>query len=421
MMSSEQAAVAITEQSPQYFGWRVLLASVVGMALSPGPLFWGSLGLFVMALQAEFGWLRSEIMLALVWVTIASIPAMPLVGRLIDQFGVRRVLLPSIVLLISILAIIPIVLDGLLTLYLLFFLAGFLTVGTQSISYIRVLSSWFDRHRGLSIGITAAGIGLGYAIIPPIVQWAIEGYGWRGGYWALAGLVAVVVLPTVILFIHNEPAPHSTNDLLVKATKPTGLSLFEALQKREFWVIAVCILMVATMFNAMLPTMAPLLIDRGMERASAVAAVSVMGIAMAVSRVLIGFLMDRLFAPKVAFIAFLLASGGLILLAFSGTSFAVFIAAFLIGLGFGAETDLMGYLVGRYFGLRAFGQIYGVILGVFLVGTGVGPYLYSIAYEYQGNYQQILIIGAVVGVVAATMFRLLRAYPQLTPISILAK
>lgn len=411
---SEQAATAVNnESSPGYFGWRVLAASFVGMSLSPGPLFWGSMGVFVVTFQAQFGWDRAEIMLALTFVTISSIPAMPVVGRLIDKFGVRRVLLPSIVLLAATLLAIPLMLDSLVSLYVLFFLAGFLTVGTQSISYITVLASWFDHHRGLAIGITASGIGAGYAIIPPLVQWSVANYGWQGGYYVLAAMVIGVSLPIMALVIRNEPGAGdigTTSDRA--AARPPGMALSEAMRTREFWIIVIGILVVATVFNAMLPTMVPLLTDRGMTIEAAVFGVTVIGISMALSRVLVGYMIDRLFAPYVAFVVFLLAAIGLGLLAGGAVGFSAYVAAFLIGLGFGAETDLMGFLVSRYFGLRHFGQIYGVVLGAFLIGTGLGPYVLNVAYGQAGDYLQALTVATVLGVMAAAGFLLLRRYPE---------
>ncbi len=401
------------ENSPRYFGWRVAGASVIGMALSPGPLFWGTLGLFVASLQADFGWDRAQIMLALTCLTIASIPAMPLIGLLVDNWGVRRVLLPSIVVLAAVLAVIPLVLSSLLTLYVLFLLAGFLTVGTQSIAYIRVLASWFDRRRGLAIGITVSGIGLGYAVLPQIIQWTIDHFSWRAGYWVLAVLVCLISLPVVTVLIRNAPSAVEKKDQTPVAGSG-GLLLTEALRTREFWLITAGIFVVATVFNAMLPTMVPLLTDRGMSVAHAALAVSTMGIAMAISRVLVGYLIDFLFAPLVACAVFMLAAGGLCLLALGGVGTTAYIAAFLIGLGFGAETDLMGYMVTRYFGLRAFGQIYGVVLASFLVGTGIGPYLLGVFYELQGSYVQALGIATFLGFAAALAFLLLRPYPVST-------
>lgn len=409
MHNAQQSS--LSENSPRYFGWRVLAAAVIGMALSPGPLFWGSLGVFVNAFQAEFGWDRAEIMLALTWVTIASIPAVPLVGRLVDRLGVRRVLLPSIVLMAVVLALIPLALSSLTMLYVLFFFAGFLTAGAQSIAYIRVLASWFDQKRGLVIGITASGIGLGYAVIPPIVEWAINNHGWQAGYYALAAIVLGVSLPMMAVFIRNELNTEAGQH---EATVPTanGVSLQAALKTREFWVIAVSILAVATVFNAMLPTMVPLLTDRSMSREEAVFAVSVMGVAMALSRIVVGYLIDHVFAPFVATVVFALASLGLLILALGGVGHSAYLAAFFIGLGFGAETDLMGFLVTRYFGLRHFGQIYGVILAFFLIGTGVGPYVLNLAYDSMGDYLRALWFGCLLGFLAAMAFLLLRHYPR---------
>ena len=406
-MSSTES-ISAGENSPSYFGWRVLAASVVGMTLSPGPLFWGSLGLFVTVWQADFGWSRPDIMLSLTVVTIASIPAMPVIGWLIDRFSVRQVLLPSIGILIVLLALTPVVLSSLFTLYLMFFLAGSLTVGTQSIAYIRALSSWFQKYRGLSIGITAAGLGLGYAIVPPIVQWAISSFGWKSAYWTLALIVAAVSVPMMFLYIKNKPHAEGTTNV-----DATGLSVGQAVRTREFWIVAVAILTVASVFNALLPTMVPLLTDRGLSRAEAVVAASTMGIAMTISRIGVGVLIDRIFAPYVACVVFVVASVGLLALSQSGASLPLaYTAAFLVGLGFGAETDLMGFLVGRYFGLRSFGKIYGIVLSCFLVGTGLGPYLFSLAAQQQGDYQQILVWSAVIGIVAAFSFLLLPRYPD---------
>jgi len=416
-----RAAMGVTESSPRYVGWRVLAAAVVGMALSPGPLFWGSLGIFVAPLQSEFGWNRAAIMFALLGVTIVSIPAMPLVGRLIDKWGVRRVLLPSIMCLALLLASVPLVVVSLFTLYAVFFTAGFLTVGTQSVSYVRVISAWFDRRRGLAIGITASGLGLGYAVVPGVVQWATEMSGWRAGYLVLAALVLFISLPLMALFIRDEPAAQGSGSL-TRAPPVDGLSLAAAMRTREFWLIAIGICIVATVFNAMLPSMVPLLTDRGTPTRDAVLAVSVMGIAMTISRVLVGYLIDVIFAPLVAFVVFALAAGGIAILALGASAQMAIVAAFLIGVGFGAETDLMGFLVSRYFGLRAFGQIYGLMLSAFLIGTGLGPYLLNLANDLHGSYNLALWIGGAMGLLAAAGFLLLRRYelqiPEIAPATV---
>lgn len=227
----------------------------------------------------------------------------------------------------------------------------------------------------------------------------------------MAVIVLAVSLPIMALLIRNDPAAVSVEESDNVVVEPDGLSLRQAAKTREFWVILLCIFVVATVFNAMLPTMVPLLTDRAMPVEQAVFAVTVMGIAMAISRVVVGYLIDHIFAPYVATAIFIVASGGLAMLALGAVGSSAYVAAFLIGLGFGAETDLMGFLVTRYFGLKNFGQIYGVVLAAFLVGTGLGPYVLNVAYEQIGNYQQALAVATVLGVVSAVAFLLLRAYP----------
>jgi len=86
--------------------------------------------------------------------------------------------------------------------------------------------------------------------------------------------------------------------------------------------------------------------------------------------------------------------------------------AVLVGLGLGAEVDLIGYLQSRYFGLRAFGQVYGYLFAVFTVGAGIGPFVMGATFDAAGSYRPILIAFFGVLVVAAiAMLRMPRQYP----------
>src|SRR6266849_2695035 len=84
------------ESSPRYPGWRVLLAPFIGLASTPGPMIFGSFCLFTPRLHSSFGWSLGRIMLALTWFNVAGVLASPNTGRLMDRFGVRAVLFPSL-------------------------------------------------------------------------------------------------------------------------------------------------------------------------------------------------------------------------------------------------------------------------------------------------------------------------------------
>ena len=137
------------------------------------------------------------------------------------------------------------------------------------------------------------------------------------------------------------------------------------------------------------------------------------GLALIFGRVLAGYLLDKFFAPYVA-IAFLCGPIiGMLLLSQGGAGTAAVLSAVLLGLGVGAEVDLIAYLVSRYFGLKAFGEIYGYLFGIFIVGTAIGPLIMAFGFDNFGDYSPMLVVFA--GLLGLSCLLLLRlgAYPDL--------
>ena len=131
------------------------------------------------------------------------------------------------------------------------------------------------------------------------------------------------------------------------------------------------------------------------------------------SRIIIGFLIDRFFAPHVALACFALTAIGLAVLAGGATYSLAFVAAIFIGLSFGAEIDLLAFLTSRYFGVANFGKVYGILFTSFLIGTSFGPYAYGLVYEATGSYAWILATCVPIILVAAIATGFLPNYPDL--------
>ena len=151
------------QKSKIFYGWWVLFACVVGLIVGPGQFAFGSLGLFIIPMQEEFGWSRSEISLSATIFTVALIFFMPIVGRLVDRFGSKQVLLPGMLVIGLSLVAIPLVLNQLWHLFVIFFIMGSLGAAANALPFMLAISSWFDKYRGMAIGFAMAGSGLGYA------------------------------------------------------------------------------------------------------------------------------------------------------------------------------------------------------------------------------------------------------------------
>jgi MFS family permease len=402
-----------------YYGWWIVAASVIGLSTSPGQFVFGSLGIFTLPLNEEFGWNRAEISLALTFFTISLAITLPFIGRLVDSYGSRKVLLPSMLIVSAGLVLIPFVLTQLWQLYLMFILIGILGAGANNITYLRTISVWFDKHRGLAMGIAVSGSGLGYAYMPVLVQYMIDMSGWRTGYFALAAVITFIAVPVVFLLLRETPQELDLQvDGQTSTTASSGLSIksgllrSQVLRKSEFWLLFFIFCVISFSLFGLMIHFVPLLTDRGMDRIDAALAASTIGFTIMGARIVIGFLIDRIFAPKVAIICFLLSATGLALLAGGATGFMAFIVAMLIGVSIGAEADLLAFLTSRYFGLKCFGEIYGLLFASLLIGTSLGPVAYGLSFEMSGSYIWILILCAILCAIAAIVMKFLPRYPD---------
>ena len=380
----------------KFFGWGIVFGCLLGVTASSGPIVLSGAGVFMEALNKEFGWNRAEVSVIVIIYTATTALMIPLVGRLIDQVGARKILLPAIVLSALALTLVPFM-TQLWHFYAIIFLFSLAGSTTTSLPYVRIISLWFDRRRGLFLGIVAAGIGLGFAVVPMLMQSFLENFGWRGAYLGIAALLVFLVLPLIFIFIRDKPADvglfpdNRQEEQTAPSASPTvGMFFKEATKTHTFWLLLLMTFVFALVFNGMGVHLVPLLKDSGMQASQAVFIASIMGMSIFFSRIIIGFLLDIFFAPWLAMVTFLIATSGLAMAASNISEIFNILAAILIGAGIGAETDCISYMTSRYFGLRAFGKIYGFFFSFFYVGTGLGPLTLGIAYEMNGSYTSTL-------------------------------
>lgn len=413
---------AETRRPRVFYGWWIVIAAIIGMSTAPSQFAFGSLGLFIGPLSAEFGWNRAEISAALTVFTVSLAICLPLVGRLADRIGPRRVVVPAMVVCGLALAAMPLVRE-LWQLWLVFLVIGSLGAGANNLPYMQTISAWFDRRRGLAIGLVMAGAGLGFSYVPPLVQFLIDTRGWRSAYLALAGITLFIAVPVVALVFRDRPAdqgllpdgaPAAASGNDSRPAVVHGLPLASALRRREFWLLWAAFCGLSFSLYGLLPHFVPLLTDRGMPAADAAWAASAIGVTIIAARVLIGWLIDHFFAPRVALLFFLMSAAGLGLLTLGTAGPVAWLTAVLIGLSIGAEIDLLAYLSGRYFGLAHFGTVYGLMFAALLVGTSLGPVSFGAVFELSGSYLPVLLFCSLLNVVASLLMLLLPPYPDFT-------
>jgi MFS family permease len=396
-----------------------------------GPIVFFTFGLFLGPITTEFGWDRATFSSSLlVGHTLAAV-AYPFMGRAIDRYGIRRMTLTFIPIFALATAAVALTPPSRLVFIALAGLCGLVSVGQAPPAYAKAVSAWFDERRGLALGIAMAGIGLGATLMPQIARWVIATYGWRAGYVALGVLTFAVAFPAVALFI-REPVRDARSvrlqpDQKVRSVRlqpdqgdrgdatAGGLTVREAVRSSTFWLLAVSVFLVVTTINGMVGHLIPMLTDRGMDVRQATTTLSAVGLSTIAGRVIAGYLLDRFFAPYVAAGLFLLPLVSIALLTGGAGGAAPVVAAMALGFGLGAEIDVIGFLTGRYFGLRGYGEIYGYLFAIFTLGTGLGPVLMAVAFDVTRSYDATLTGFAAALLAASVLVSRLGSYRYPAP------
>jgi cyanate permease len=168
--------------------------------------------------------------------------------------------------------------------------------------------------------------------------------------------------------------------------------------------------MVAASVNGSIAHIVPILTDRGISPTVATSLLSVTGIALIGGRILSGFILDRFFAPYVAACFFLLPLTGVGLLSSGAAGIVPLLGTICLGLGLGSEIDIMAFLVGRYFGVRTFGEIYGYIMAAFVFASGLGPTIMGVCYDRTHSYKLALEGFAIALAIASILISRLGPY-----------
>lgn len=380
----------------------------LGMMFSTGPIVYATFSLFMLPLASDFGWGRGEISLALVISSGCAALSDPVVGRLVDRWGVRRVLLPGMLLFALANAALSTLTGDLAQLYAYSVLLGIGSAMCAGVPYSKVIAGWFHERRGLVLGVALGiGAGAGAAIMPQIARPLIELYGWREARLFLSGLLLLFAFPMMLLFLREstEAGPGTK----ARAAAP-GVPAAEVIRSRLFQTIFVMIFIGTLVLGGTVIHLIAMLADHGLSMAVATSFYSIYAVSNVLGHALIGYLQDRYQSPRVGLPVYCSALAGILLLAFSESPPLLLLGAVCLGLGFGAEVSLGAYWVARYWGLKAYGEVYGFLYCAASAGVAIGPFLMGTIFDLTGSYDPVLIAFAFVILVCIGINLLLGPY-----------
>jgi MFS family permease len=367
--------------------WWIVVASAVGLTVGAGAIYISAFGVLLKPIAEDLGIGRGVFSSALLLLTISQAAGCVLLGFLLDRYGLRRIMIPGLLLYAASVAMLSTLTSSVAYMYLLYAIAGTIAAVASPVPYGAAVVAWFDRSRGIALGLAIGGVGLGAVLAPPYVQYFVANFGWRQAYLALAAAILMIGFLPVALFLRNPPRTTAVLNHAATGANATGIRTSEAIRSKLFWTFIAVFAGGAIAVTGSMTHVVPLLTDRGVAPGVAVAAMAMSGVALTLGRLAGGWCLDRYWGPYIAALFFACPLVGIPLILYGGAEMSLSVAGvFLIGLGLGAEVDFLAFFASRYFGPLEYAKKYGIMFPAIGIGAGVGPTISGATFDYFHSY-----------------------------------
>ena len=410
-----------------YYGWWLSGLAGLLMVLTSVPVF-HAMTVWAVALEAQFGWSRTQLGLALTFTRVEGGLMGPAEGYLVDRFGARRMVMVGLVVMAGGFVLFA----GVQNLWMFYLTFVVLSLGQGLggwIPLMTLLNHWFRRRVGTSMGISMMGMGAGALVVVPLIAFAIDPaqdrLGWRETAIVLAcvAMAGAVILPR---FIFNRPqdkgllpdgdrpedAAADSTQSSASATPPVAeeaeFTVRQALKTQGFWCISFGHGMGSMVILAIMSHLGLLMKDLGYSIQDTAWLVMVYTAVSIVFQLAGGYIGDRI--PKNVALFFFtgLQAGSVVLITVSTNLTVFYVFAVLFGIGFGGRTPLTTAIRGEYFGRASFGKILGIsTVPMNLLLLISGP-MAGYMRDQQGDYNMAFLTLAILNGVGAVLFLIAR-------------
>ena len=384
-----------------FYGWVIVTAFFIVNITLYGIHF--SFGLFFKSIESEFNLTRTATSsIASANLVLAGICAFA-AGWALDKYGPKIV-----VLLMGIFAGLSLLLtsqtNSAWQLFLTYSLLLSMGTGALYVVPTSTVSRWFNQKRGIALGISGAGTGLGIVIMAPFATYLISSFDWRTAYIVMGLLAWLIVIP-VSLLLKREPreigalpdgiTSPSTDTKAEESSIPQAhFSLSQVFKTRSFWIILFTWLLFASSLFLVFTHLVPHVTDIGFSPAEAAGILSALGVSAIAGRVLMGIMSDKLGRKLTPIIGTLLMAGSLLWLTWADELWMLYLFALVYGFTYSGLSSSMGAFVGDVFGVGSIGAIFGMLEIGWGIGAALGPAMGGLIFDYSGTYSAAFLIEA---------------------------
>jgi sugar phosphate permease len=387
-----------------HYAWIIVPVTFVALLTSAGVRT--APGVIIKPLEAEFGWDRSSISLAVAVSLFAFGFGAPLGGTLIDRFGPRKLLIGGLALIA--LGLAPLL--ALTDLWQLHLFWGLVVgIGTGAIAGpigATVAARWFNTHRGIVVGVFGAASAAGQLIFVPALIGLASSSGWRSVIVLLAAASAAALIP-VFLLMRNRPSDVGTTPVGEASTATISSDnrmtpLREAIRTRDFWLLAGSFFVCGYTTNGLIGThLLPHTLEHGFVESDIAWALGIMGMMNIFGTLASGWLSDRFDNRKLLATYYGFRALSLAALPFILEMQGMLLFAIIYGLDWVATVPPTVNLTAQRFGRASLGTLYGWIFCSHMIGAGLASYAGGLFRDVLGDYHLIFISAAIMGIIAS--------------------
>jgi MFS family permease len=421
-MAEQQAWPAGAAAAEWRAHWPLVMAGTAGFMMIGLMSF--SLGPLMEPLERSFGWSKSQITSGLTVYAIVCVICQPLVGRMIDLWGPRRIGLAGLALTgcaVALFATADGTLLGWLALWLVYALAAQLILMPV---WSAAVASEFEAGRGLALATTLSGSSICGFFMPMISTIVIDRYGWRSALVILGlGMAALLLLVTFFFFRSRRDRQRPGDAPAARpAAALTGVPTREALRSATFYKMSIATIGSYALVMAVSIHNLPMLTSVGLARIEAAWIVSFFGLAALLGKIAAGMLISRVPGHIVAsgLVALPVVSCLLLMMPQPGP-LACLVAVSLFGFSAGGQLQMLVYLTTRHFGLLAFGTIFGFLSSALTIASAVGPVAAGRLADLTGDYRMMLMIGIPLSAIGGLVMLSVGDYPEVRAARALAR
>ena len=379
--------------SPHY-RWYIVALTLVNQALALGVLVY-SFALFVVPWLDEFEVSRSKVMLAILSFQIVTGLLSPVLGRYMDQFAMRLLVLSGALAMSLGLFLLSLATEfwQIVALHVTLLPVGMILTGTLASQ--TMVSKWFTEKRGLAIGVSSMGTSLGGLSVPLLTAWLIGEQGWQGAYLVLAMLSLILLVPLNYLVLRHDPPI-----LRLQASETSGVEMKtwttrQILESWAFWIPVLALIPINAAFGGTQFNLGAYMSDLGFGQAVAAQLIAITSGAMIVGKLFFGSLGDRVDHRK---LYWLMAGMLLVSMYFyegSPARPALFLAASLQGFATGGVMPMMGIMYSSRYGTLSFGRVLGLV-NLFLMigsfGSILSGWIFDLTQSYDAAFQVFALL-----------------------------